>query len=164
VDVGKSAVAELDGAVTEGTAILGRPPRLIVVDYLGLLGSGSKNLPLYQRVSEAAVDVKSFAKRHAAAVVLLSQAGRDVDRKRSAGAAELGLDAARDSGQVEEAADFLVTLWRPELDPDLQPEGRREVAGQLMGALVKNRRGPRPPFRLAFDVQTLRINDWPEES
>jgi len=164
VDIGKTAVAELDGAVTEASAILGRPPRLIVVDYLGLLGSGSKNLALYQRISEAAVEVKSFAKRHAAAVVLLSQAGRDVDRARSAGAAELALDAARDSGQVEEAADFVLTLWRPELDPDLDPEERREVAGQLMGALVKNRRGPRPLFRLTLDVQTLRINDWPEES
>jgi replicative DNA helicase len=164
VDVGKSAVAELDGAVTEATAILGKPPRLIVIDYLGLLGSGSKNLPLYQRVSEAAVDVHSFAKRHAAAVVLLSQAGRDVDRRRSAGAADLGMDAARDSGQVEEACEFLLTLWRPELDPDLNPEERREVAGQLMGSLVKNRRGPRPLFRLALDVHTLRIADWPEET
>ncbi len=163
VDVGKSSVAELDGAVMEAAAILKRPPRLIVIDYLGILGSGSKNLPLYQRVSEAAVDVKSFAKRHQAAVVLLSQAGRDQERKRSEGAGPLGLDAARDSGQVEEAADFLLTMWRPELDSSLAPEERREVAGQLYVAVVKNRRGPRPTCRLLLEHESLRIGDWPED-
>lgn len=163
VDVGKSSVADLDGAMVEATAILKRAPRLVAVDYLGLLGSGAKNRPLYERVSEAAVDVKSFAKRHQAAVILLSQAGREQDRKRSEGAAELGLDAGRDSGQTEEACDFLLTLWRPELDTGLKPEDRREVSGQLFMSVCKNRRGPRLTCQLLFDRETLRICDWPEE-
>jgi len=161
IDRGKSGIAELDAGMVEASAVLRRSPRLVVVDYLGLMGAGARNLPLYQRVSEAAVDIKSFAKRHQAAVILLSQAGRELDRKRSEGAAELGLDAARDSGQVEECADFLLTMWRPELESGLSTEARREVAGQLMGAVVKNRRGPRPLFRLLFDAETLRVSDWP---
>jgi replicative DNA helicase len=157
VDRGKSGIADLDASMLEAAATLGRAPRLVAIDYLGLLSSGAKNLPLYQRVSEAAVDVKAFAKRHQVAVLLASQAGRDADSEKTEGAKSLGLDAARDSGQVEEAADFLVTLCRPELASGLSEVERLEVKGQMFGAVVKNRRGPRPSFRLHFDSNTLRI-------
>ena len=146
----------------EAAATLHRPPRLVAIDYLGLLGSGAKNLSLYQRISEAAVDVNAFAKRHGVAVLLVSQAGRDTDRRRTEGAESLGLDAARDSGQVEETADFLVALWRPELDSALSPIERREVKGQMWTAVLKNRRGPLPRFRMHFDSDTLRVTDWKE--
>jgi replicative DNA helicase len=164
VDRGKSGIADLDASMVEATAILGRPPRLATIDYLGLLGSGSKNLPLYQRISEAAVDVKSFAKRHHVAVVLISQAGRNADPAKSEGAAELGIDAARDSGQVEEAADFVLTMWRPELRTTLPPAERAEVRGDLSASLCKNRRGPLGKFRLHLDTDTLRIRAWGVEA
>jgi replicative DNA helicase len=160
VDRGKSGIADLDTSMIEGAAVLGRQPRLAAIDYLGLMGSGAKNLTLYQRISEAAVDVKSFAKRHGLAVMLVCQAGRDIDRKRSEGAADLGLDAARDSGQVEEACDFLVSLSRPELESDLTPAARAEVKGDLWVSVVKNRRGPLSRFRLHLDSNTLRIREW----
>ncbi len=159
VDRGKSGIADLDASMTEAAATLGKAPRLSVIDYLGLLGSGAKNLPLYQRISEAAVDVKSFAKRHAVSVLLLSQAGRDQDPGRSGGWREIGLDSARDSGQVEEACDFLVTLWRPELEPGLPADALADVRGDLEGRLVKNRRGPRPALHLRLDEARQRITD-----
>jgi replicative DNA helicase len=164
VDRGKSGIADLDASMIEATAILGRKPRLVGVDYLGLMGSGARNLKLYERVSEAAIDVKSFAKRHDVAVVLISQAGRDPDPAKSEGAAELGLDAARDSGQIEEAADFVLTAWREELRSTLKPEQRAEVRGDLSASLVKNRRGPLGRFRLHLDTTTLRIRPWGEEA
>lgn len=162
IDRGKSGIDQLDAAMLEAEARLGGKPRLAVVDYLGLLCSGAKNLPLYQRVSEAAVDCKSFAKRHGCAVLLLSQAGREQDQDKTEGAESLGLDAARDSGQVEEAADFLVTLWRPWLASKLSPMERQEVKGQLWCRLVKNRRGELGTSRLHFEHDSLRISDWPE--
>ncbi|HYS05863.1 MAG TPA: DnaB-like helicase C-terminal domain-containing protein [Candidatus Dormibacteraeota bacterium] len=164
VDRGKSGISELDSSMLQASAKLERPPRLVAIDYLGLLSSGAKNLPLYQRVSEAAVDVKSFAKRHECAVVLISQAGRDQDQEKSEGAKELGLDAARDSGQVEEAADFMLTLWRPELSSTTGPLEKHRSRGQLWGRLVKNRRGPLPSFCMHLDVETLRISDGTEGS
>jgi len=159
VDRGKSNVADLEASFEEAVGTLGKPPRLAVVDYLGLMGSGAKNLPLYQRVSEAAVDLKSFSKRHHVTLVLLSQAGRDQDEGCSEGWKELGLDAARDSGQVEEAADFLVTLWRPELQKGLSAASLADVRGDLEGRLCKNRRGPRPYLHFHLDEARQRITD-----
>jgi replicative DNA helicase len=162
VDRGKSGIEHLDSSMMEVQAILGGPPRLAIIDYLGLLCSGAKNLALYQRVSEAAVDAKSFAKRHQVALILLSQAGRELDAKRAQGAAPLGIDAARDSGQVEEAADFLACLWRPWLDRALSPVERFQVKDELWLGFLKNRRGELGTDRLHFDTRTLHISDWPE--
>jgi replicative DNA helicase len=164
VDRGKSSVEHLDSSMLEAEALLQGKPRLAVIDYLGLMCSGAKNLPVYQRVSEAAIDCKSFAKRHQVAVVLLSQAGRDQDQDRTEGAAPLGLDAARDSGVVEESADFMANLWRPWLASKLSPLERHEVKGQLWCRLLKNRRGELGSARLHFDHDSLRISDWPEEA
>lgn len=168
VDRGKSSIDHLDGAMAEASAVLGGAPRIVAIDYLGLLSSGTKNLPLYQRVSEAAVDVKSFAKRHEVAVLLLSQAGRSNDTDVSEGAARMGLDAARDSGQVEEAADFVMTMWRP----GLSSQKGQETPGHVMqAALVKNRRGRLGDFDMYIDLETTRVactepaertpNPWP---
>jgi replicative DNA helicase len=161
VDRGKSGIDHLDSSMTEAQAILGGAPRLAIIDYLGLLCSGAKNLPVYQRVSEAAIDCKSFAKRHQVALILLSQAGRETDRKKTDGAADLGIDAARDSGVVEESSDFLACLWRPWLSSALSPVERFGVKDELWIGLHKNRRGEPGKARLHFDTRTLHISDWP---
>lgn len=155
VDRAKSSIEHLDGAMTEACAVLEGSPRIVAIDYLGLLSSGSKNLPLYQRVSEAAIDVKSFAKRHQVAVLLLSQAARDQNQAVSEGAGRLGLDAARDSGQVEEAADFVVTMWRPGLSSTSREAG--EVDRHIECSMVKNRRGRLGDFTLQIDLETTRV-------
>lgn len=157
VDRGKSSIDHLDGSMIEAAAVLGGKPRIVAIDYLGLLSSGTKNLPLYQRVSEAAVDVKSFAKRHEVAVLLLSQAGRSTDQDVSEGAARMGLDAARDSGQVEEAADFVMTMWRPGLSSEKSQKGDGEPGHVMQAALVKNRRGRLGDFDMFIDLETTRV-------
>lgn len=159
IDGGKCAITDLDSGILEATAYLGGSPSFAVLDHLGLMGSGAKNVPMYQRISEAACDVKSWAKRHRLAVVLLCQTGRSQDKAVSEGAAYIGLDAARDSGQVEEFADFLLTLWRPELRSILSPAEKAAVAGQLKGHLCKNRRGDEPLVHFHFDRPTQRITD-----
>lgn len=160
IDRGRSGIEHLDGSMTEAEAVLKGRPRLAVIDYLGLLSVGQNSkVPLYQRVSEAAIEVKSFAKRHHCAVILLSQAGRDVDSKRSEGAAPLGLDSARDSGVVEEAGDCLLTMWRPEL---ARPESEED--GIIEAHLVKNRRrSKRPRFSMRLDLVSTAIGELVRE-
>jgi len=161
VDRGRSGMEQLEASMIEATAVLKGAPRLAVVDYLGLLSTGARNIPLYQRVSEAALEVKSFAKRHRVALVLLSQAGRDQDQDRSEGAGRLGLDSARDSGQVEEAADFLLTMWRPELASKSKDPEMRNI---IEASLVKNRRcGKRPPIRLRLNPISTAIDELAED-
>lgn len=157
IDRGRSGIGDIESGLEEAAAVLNEKIRLVVIDYLGLLCQGSRSRSLYERVSEAAVDVKSFAKMAEVPVVLLVQAGRDQDSDRTEGAGRLGLDAARDSGQIEEAGDFLMTMWRPELASRLSAAERDHLAGRLECALVKNRRGPIGDFSLSFSPSTVTI-------
>jgi len=65
---------------------------------------------------------------------------------------------ARDSGAIEEAADYVLGLWRPELAEGLTKEERRARRGQFVIRILKNRSGPAPKtVTLHFDPTSLRI-------
>src|SRR5207249_1985539 len=83
------------------------------------------------------------------------------DRRRTTVAPYRGLSLlapGRDSGAIEEAADYLLGIWRPELAENLQREEREKVRGQFKVRVLKNRSGPAPKtLTLHFDTTTLRI-------
>lgn len=149
----------LAAGLEEASQLLGGAPRLVIIDHAGLLRIGSRSKSAYERVSEAAVEIKNFAKEHEVTVLLLCQAHRSEDPEKREGAAPLGLGDARDSGQIEENADFMLTMWRPELSKKMKDIDRFHVQNQIHLSMVKNRRGPEPNFYLRFDKPTLQITD-----
>src|SRR5262249_6548642 len=115
------------------------PLRLVVVDHVGMIGSARRATP-YEQVSEIARELKRIAKRHNVALLSLCQVGRGGE----SGGEPVMLRSARDSGVIEEAADYLIGLWRPELKEGLTREQREEKRGDLMACVLKNRSGPAP--------------------
>ena len=129
------------------------PLRLVVVDYLGLIGHRRPGSP-YEQVSLAARELKNFAKRHRVALLVLCQ----VDREGGGGGEPITLKMGRDSGAIEEAADYLLGIWRPELAEGQTREERDKVRGELKVRVLKNRSGPSAKtVTLHFDGTTLRI-------
>jgi replicative DNA helicase len=128
-DLGTADLAKM----LESGAAYAVPPTIVVVDYTGLLkGRGTT----YERASENARTLKMIAKDANVTVLACVQVNRD---KGGAGDKEPGLDALRDSGVIEEAADRIVMLWREADDDELEAiEGSRVFA-----RLAKNRHGPR---------------------
>ena len=148
----------LEAAIKRSEAVLHVHPRLVIIDYLQLLNlAGQRGASAYQKASEAAVEVKRLAKRAEIAIVLLSQISRKdgVD-----GASDVSMESARDSGQIEEAADFLLGLWRPCLRRGIT---RAEYEAQepiMRGRLLKNRRGR--AFEWNFHLHTGSLQILPE--
>jgi replicative DNA helicase len=129
------------------------PLRVVGIDYLGLVGHAKPGSP-YEQVSRTAREIKTFSKRHRVATVVACQ----VDREGETGGEPISLRMARDSGVIEEAADYLLGLWRPELRANLTKEARREVKGQFVARVLKNRSGPAPrTVMLQFEPASLRI-------
>jgi len=127
--------------------------RLVVVDYLGLIGQ-ARPTSTYDHTSRVARELKNFAKRHRVALVVACQ----VDREGDSGGKDITLKMARDSGVIEEAADYLLGLWRPELAEGIRREERLAAQGQLKVRVLKNRSGPAPKtITLQFDPDSLRI-------
>ncbi len=131
----------------EAVEYLGQEIPLVIIDYLQLLRAPGPTA--YERTSRLARQLKEAAKAMNTVLVVLIQ----TSRVGGTGREPVTLTAARDSGAIEEALDYLIAIWRPEM-------GRGGVE-PLKVALLKNRHGPTGEVRLWFDPRTLRItSDW----
>jgi hypothetical protein len=66
------------------------------------------------------------------------------------------MDDARDAGTIEETADFLLSLWRP--DDALSPDGLVQPTGKVKMTVLKSRHGGKDrTYTLVMDLLTLAI-------
>lgn len=106
---------------------------LIVVDYLQMLRGRDRRMDRRQQVDEMARDLKNMAKELHVPVVAMAQLNREGSKDK--GRAPI-LSDLRESGEIEQAADVVVMLHRP--DPENAPE-----EGQM--CVVKARNGSTGP-------------------
>ncbi len=131
-------VEQLPEAIEAATERLGVRPTLVAVDYLGLLRwEGSTAARTYERASENAKRLKAIARSERVTILAAAQLSRDGGD----GSRQPTLDALRDSGVVEEAADRVIALWRP---TPIEEEGSSRIVEnvELGGVVLKNRFGP----------------------
>ena len=136
-----------------------KPVRLVVIDYLGYINGGTKNEGRTERISRIAREVKELAKRLRCVVLLISQTSRSA----GGGSEEVSLTDARDSGVIEDTADFLVGCWRPELRKGISFEEFAETQGLLWFRILKARRGMQDKFAVFFEGATISVLDLPEK-
>jgi replicative DNA helicase len=137
---------------------------LIVVDYLQLMSAVAPGGKRYenrtQEVSAISRGLKAIAKELKVPVVALSQLSR-APEQRGGKDNEPKLSDLRESGSIEQDADVVMFIYRPEYynrnDPDL--EGKAKL---IIG---KQRNGPTDTIQLAFmksstRFETLDRADW----
>jgi len=127
--------ADLPEVLRDARDRLGPPVRLVLIDYLGLIGISGRDA--YDRASSLGKGLKEFAKAEHVSVVVamqLSRAGGD-------GSEPVTIDMLRDSGVLEESLDFLLGCWRPGKAKDLTPPERLDLKDVLRVAILKNRKG-----------------------
>ncbi len=118
----------------------------VVIDYLSLVKSKTSNP--YQKISELARESKEFAKKNNVITYILSQTGRE----EGDGELPVTMSSGRDSGAIEEAADVLLGIWRPQKNnEDLEVE-------EIFISILKNRKGQAGVvLKTLFKRSTLRI-------
>lgn len=121
-------IAELCDEYQEDT---GEAVRVVHVDYLGYYAKGARGTGNYEKTGNAVMELKAEAKSRR--VVLFSP--HQVNRGAEAGK-PIDLDDARDSGAVEETADFLISVYRPD---DALKNG--SSTGVVRGEMLKSRHG-----------------------
>jgi replicative DNA helicase len=129
------ALAELPAAFRAVRASLTVPLRLVMIDYLGLLGSTGRDA--YERASALGKGLKEIAKRERVAVVVAMQ----LSRTAGDGSEPVSIDQLRDSGVLEESLDFLIGCWRPGKAKNLGRPDQIALRDTLRVALLKNRKG-----------------------
>ena len=127
---------------------------VFVVDYLQLVSArvpGNKE----QQTAYVARSLKNAAKELDATVIALSQLSRNRDNPQPT------LPRLRDSGQIEEAADLVMLVYRPEAyrRPFPEPFDDKETRGYAMVDVAKGRNTGVFSFLCAFDAPTTHFTD-----
>ncbi|MDR0680334.1 MAG: replicative DNA helicase [Dysgonamonadaceae bacterium] len=125
---------------------------LVIIDYLQLAGEkGDKNRNRENEVSQMSREAKSIAKDLDVPVILLSQLNRDVDKrtKKIPVLADL-----RESGAIEQDADMVIFIHRPEYY-DLRTE---KGYGELIISKYRNGYTGRIPFK--YNESLTKIYDF----
>ncbi|MHA2642934.1 MAG: replicative DNA helicase [bacterium JZ-2024 1] len=126
---------------------------LVVVDYLQLIGEGSKSYQnREQEISDYSRSLKELARELDVTVLALSQLNRAVESRSDK---RPQLADLRESGAIEQDADVVMFLYRDEYYyPDSQSAGQAEVI------VRKHRNGPLGTVSLAFHPQYLLFHSF----
>lgn len=119
----------------------GPPVRLVVVDYLQRLSAGARS-GAYDKASEISFTIKDMANRQNIPVLLLSQLNRSPEKRKNSDDPEAQypeLSDLRDSGRIEEDADSVWLLWRPNKMSAHEEDDNEAQQGFLR--IAKNRNG-----------------------
>lgn len=144
---------DLELLVEEFQIEKGAKPKVCYIDYLGYFARGARGNSPYEKVSNAVMTLKAMAKAHMFSIISPAQ----VNRGTTAGK-PIDLDDARDAGTIEETADFLVSIWRP--DDAIQADGVAQPTGKLRLTTLKSRHGNAGlTFSLQMDMLSLIIVD-----
>jgi replicative DNA helicase len=115
---------------------------VVGIDYLGLIDARGQNI--YETMSNLARNCKTLAKTMGIPVIVIAQ----TSRKAGSGFTEVEMDMARDSGAIEEAADFVLGLFK---------EGDDE-SQRVICKILKNRKGQAgSSWVLDLDEETFKI-------
>lgn len=114
---------------------------LILIDYLQLMtGSGDRNSNREQEISKISRDLKGLAKELKVPIIALSQLSREVE-KRKEGNKMPQLSDLRESGAIEQDADMVMFLYRPEYYEITANEYGENNKGETHVRIAKHRNG-----------------------
>src|SRR5487761_2109044 len=122
---------------------------LIIIDYLQLMsGAGeNRNSNREQEISRISRDLKGLAKELQVPIIALSQLSREVE-KRKEGNKMPQLSDLRESGAIEQDADMVMFLYRPEYYDITSNELGESNKGETHVRIAKHRNGQLDTIKL----------------
>ena len=132
---------------------------LIIVDYLQLMGSRGRHENRQMEISEISRSLKYMAKELGCPVIALSQLSRAVESRKDM---RPQLSDLRESGAIEQDADVVMMLYRPEYYKieEIQINKNKENSKGIAEVIIaKQRNGPPGSVFLAFRDNLLQFKD-----
>jgi replicative DNA helicase len=137
--------------------------QLIVIDYLQLLRSMSRRAQDNRQleISEISAGIKALAKELSLPIIVIAQLNRQPDARAKEGGRPR-LSDLRESGSIEQDADLVGLLVRPEYY-ETDDEAKQERAGEAELIIAKQRNGPTGDVPLTFLKQYTRFESRARE-
>jgi replicative DNA helicase len=131
--------------------------QLVIVDYLQLLRSTSRRAQDNRQleISEISAGLKALAKELKIPVIVVAQLNRQPEARTGG---KPRLSDLRESGSIEQDADLVGLLVRPEIYEE-DEEARAEKSGEAELIIAKQRNGPIGEIPLTFLKEFTRFED-----
>jgi replicative DNA helicase len=134
---------------------------MLVIDYLQLLRSESAQAKdnRQNEVAEISRGIKALAKELSIPIIILAQLNRRSEEN-TRGRQEPALHNLRESGAIEQDADVVLMLHRP--DPEKDEDGNEQQVGPVIPyslIIAKQRNGPTDKIPILFHAPYTRFDD-----
>ena len=132
--------------------------KMVIIDYLQLMsGGGDKGMNREQEISTISRSLKGLAKELNIPVIALSQLNRSVETR--GGEKKPQLSDLRESGSIEQDADMVMFLYRPEYYNMNEGQDGAPLKGVAEIIIAKHRNGPVGSIELRFNKNFGRFYD-----
>jgi replicative DNA helicase len=127
---------------------------MLIIDYMQLMSGSTRAENRVQEVSEISRGLKALARELDIPVVALSQLSRAPEQRPDR---RPQLSDLRDSGSIEQDADLVMFLYRPEYYFGPVDNDGNSIVGKAELIVSKQRNGPTGPVNLYFHKQYMRF-------
>lgn len=136
--------------------------KMIVIDYLQLMqGSNEKGGNREQEISKISRDLKALAKELEVPIIALSQLNRSVESRKESKVPQLS--DLRESGAIEQDADMVMFLYRPEYYGIDNDEMGQPIEGETHVHVAKHRNGSTDTVKVRFIKEYQKFTDMPDD-
>ena len=133
--------------------------RIIMIDYLQLMTAGGTGGNREQEISTISRSLKGIAKELKIPVIALSQVNRGVESRTGVGSKRPMLSDLRESGAIEQDADIVTFIYRPEYYKIYEWDNGDDSRGQGELIIAKHRNGSLNNVRLKFTGEFAKFSD-----
>ena len=133
--------------------------KIIMIDYLQLMHAGDNAGNREQEIATISRSLKGIAKELKIPVVALSQVNRGVENRTGIGSKRPMLSDLRESGAIEQDADIVTFIYRPEYYKIYEWDNGDDSRGQAELIIAKHRNGSLKNVRLKFIDEFAKFSD-----
>ncbi|MEN9339391.1 MAG: replicative helicase [Bacteroidota bacterium] len=136
---------------------------MVIIDYLQLMqGSNANGANREQEISKISRDLKGLAKELEIPIIALSQLNRGVETRKESKMPMLS--DLRESGAIEQDADMVMFLYRPEYySLDKNPDGE-VIPGETWINVAKHRNGRTEIVKVKANLDYQKFEDMPQSN
>lgn len=134
--------------------------KIFFIDYLQLMHYSGKRFGTRQEeVSEISRALKGIAKELNVPIIVLSQLNRGLENREGLEGKKPRQSDLRESGAIEQDADIIIFVYRPELHGIVQDENGNSLIGVAKILISKHRKGPTGEINMTFKSNYTRFED-----
>lgn len=136
---------------------------LIIIDYLQLMSgtNENRNTNREQEISKISRDLKGLAKELQVPIIALSQLSRAVETRGTKDSVKMPqLSDLRESGAIEQDADMVMFLYRPEYYDINANEFGESNKGETLVRIAKHRNGSLETIKLRALLHIQKFVEW----